>query len=111
MRCLVTARGPQGGTEPKSLTGPSSISISRRAIVAHLKTTFVYTVELNQTSSSDTVISITDTANKMSHPSSVTVAAGTLTKNFGATPISAGTTTLEAYNANGMATEDITIDP
>lgn len=99
----------QGTIEPKTLSGPSLISVMRARIV-RAKTTFGYLVTLNQTSSSPVSLNVTESAGILSHPTQITVPANTLSYTFYVTPFATGVTTLSVSNANGHADEFITVD-
>jgi len=72
---------------------------------------YTYKVTMDQTSTVDQVITITESAHIFQHPQTVVVAAGTLEKGFQMTPIDYGTTTLTASNGSGSVSMDITVEP
>jgi hypothetical protein len=95
---MMLGQPPQGGVGPIKLTGAAQVvveGISQRVEspgvliggnsfwIAKPTIPYTYTVELNQTSPNQTVVNITDTlAGALNHPSSITVSANTLTKQF-----------------------------
>ena len=104
---------PQIGPHPIKLTGPSYITSMRPSWTMPSKPmpNYTYKVTMDQTSTVDQVITITESAHIFQHPQTVVVAAGTLEKGFQMTPIDYGTTTLTASNGSGSVSMDITVEP
>ena len=99
----------QTGTGPGKLTGPATISVNPNRLTLGKTTFYGYTVELNQIVGTDTVVNITDAHGHIGVPSTVTVLAGHQSRSFQASALSVGSDTLTASNANGSASEDITV--
>jgi hypothetical protein len=101
----------QTGVKPIKVIGPGYITVISKAALSPGKSTiYHYTLTQSDYSSVDQVYTVTESGNHMSHASTVTVLAGHLTANINMTPFEAGYTTISVSNANGSASEDVTID-
>jgi hypothetical protein len=98
---------------PDKIYGPKIIASSSRSAAKSLAkddNTYMYTVELNQTSAYDTTVSVTDvTASAQPIDYAVVIPAGYLSASFDVVAANPGEDLIVATNANRSASMEVTV--